>query len=296
MSLPSGSPGGRGRLSWALVLLVAVNLLLAGANSLVWGTGWRFVEDVARGKAERSMGRARSMRVQVWSTTWFDLLGGRVRLVRFDAQRLRLKNGLRVSTVSLLVQGVKASADSITDLQGVRWFVRVKEADLNRFLQLRGGLLHPVPSVRLLRGEMEVTARQLFIELPVKIRGRLRVQEGTQIHFDVPSGWDVKGIIVSGALSYLNPIVDLRDAHMAKLGVSIARLQIMDGVLELEGTASPPLPFVVPSKPEPEASPEADDDPDDPGTSPSPLSARMPLAWADPLGGAGLVKEFGAAR
>lgn len=295
MSVPSGSLGRRVGVSLALVLL-AVNLLLACGNVLVWGMGWRWVEDVAGGKVERSVGRARVLRVHVWSTSWLDLMGGRVRLLRLDAQRLRLKNGLRVSTLSLLVQGVRAGSDSITELQGVRWFVRVKEADLNRFLRLRGGLLHPVPSVRLLRGEMEVTAKQMFMELPLKLRGGLRVQEGTKVHFEVPPGWDVKGLIVSGALSCLNPIVDLRDEQMARLGVSITRLQITDGVLELEGTASPPLPFLVPSKPEPEVSPEDDDDTDEPGSSPTPLPHQGRMPGASPLGGMGDVKEFGAAR
>ena len=254
-------------------LLVVVNLVLLGGNVLVWGARWKWVEAVAAGKLERSVGRARSMKVHVWSTSWLDLAAGRVRLLRLDARRLLLKNGLRLSRLSLIVEGVKAGPEAVTELKSVRWFVRLKESDLNRFLRLRGGLLHPVPVVRLQAGSMEVTMRQMFVKLPVRVTGGLRVEGGTRIHFEVPAGWDVRSLVVSGALSYLNPVVDLREAKIARLGVSVARLQIVEGALEVEGTASPPLPFEVPRQPEPEVTPEPDEDDGDDAE----FGGRLPL-------------------
>lgn len=267
---PGETPTRRRPRGCLVILLLAINLLLAAGNVLAWGPGWSMVERVASGKVERSVGKARSLQVHVWSTRWLDLLAGRVGLLRLDAHRLRLKNGLRVADIAFVAQGLRATPDSVQELGAVRWFVRVREADLNRFLKRRAGLLHPVPTVRLRPGEMEVTARQMFIDLPIRVRGGLRVEDGTRIHFDVALGADVKTLVVAGAMAYLNPIVDLRDPEMAPLGVSIGRLELRDQGLEVEGTAAPPLPFMIPRKPEVEPSPEPDDDDDEAPASPSP--------------------------
>jgi hypothetical protein len=251
------SPGGWARLRalrW-IPLLVLLNVLLAGANVLVWGPGWRLLESQARFQAEKALGRARVLDVHLWSTSVYGLLVGRINLLRMDGEGLRLKNGLTVASMHVVVQGLEVRPSSLRRIDSVRYQVTVTEKSLNRFLARKArGTLAPVPVVHLTPGEMEVTGKQLGFAIPVQIRGGLSVADGSRVRFDL-HGAAARSLIVAGVMALLNPVVDLRDPEMQPLGISIDRLQVLDGALEVAGHANPAMPFVIPPQ-----SPPLDDD------------------------------------
>lgn len=243
----------RARYRWPLprrlvLVLLLLNLFLGLAAYFVEGAGWPLVERVARGKVERAIGPG-SWQVRVGLTSWWDLLSGHVGLVDLAGEGVRLKNGLPVTRMTAKVWDMTVEGDYMTKLGSITYDVHVSEPDLNVYLRKKsGGRLRPVLSASLREGEMEVIARDRFtgIGLPFKVKGTMRVRDGTQLDFILDeasvANYDVDTIADLLVRYQVNPVVDLRELPF---GLHIERFDLHAGVVDIRGTAAPPLPFLL---------------------------------------------------
>jgi len=238
--------GGSSRGPRALILvLLALNLALGGALVVLRTVAWPLAERVARDRLAGAVGSGQYV-ARISLTSWWDLMCGRVGLLEITGDNVRLSNGLPVAHFTATIWNLESHHDTIVKIGSVNWAVRVIQGDLNDYLRGRSNdRLRPVPTVTLLQGAMEVSARDGVpgAGLPEHIRGRVEIADGTRVNFALPRA-SVDDAPVAGPtalmLSQVNPVLN---AGELPYGLTIRSLDIHEGEIEVAGTAAPSLPF-----------------------------------------------------
>lgn len=223
--------------------LLVINILLALLNSFLARAGWALAEWEAGRRLSRALGPAARYDVRLFGS-WSDLLSGDVPAQIIRADEVHLHDGLVVSSLEVRIEGLRISSDEITRLDGVAYRATVTEDALNAYLPVRPHRSRFEPTVRLtitphhlqVGGDMNVFG----VRVPLQAEGRLEVRDGTQLWVVLDSA-RVALLKLRGPQKPIEFV--LYDLSVLPFGLRLQEFRLLDGRIEVAGTASPPLPL-----------------------------------------------------
>lgn len=236
-------------------------------------------EDSVRKSLPRIIGPADKYEVKIEHTSDGQLLGGKVEDLTIVGHRVRTKDGLVIERLSVRMHKIEVDTRKkrIKRVESATFDLDVKQEDLSRLASDKvRGLGHP----QVLLGQnsiaLVVPAKVLNASVDTVLRGSIVVEAEQKILF-IADGLTVASVpipsvLVSAAVSRLNPLADLRTLPVP---VRVDSLTTYVGVLNVKGRLFVPDEAAVPPgaeaptpAPTPGLSVSPVSDPDRPGEEP----------------------------
>lgn len=227
--------------------LVGVNVLVLLLNWIVAGPAWSVVDWEARRRAVRAIGEARRYDISIHASL-LDLIEGIVPAEEIRGTDVHLHNGLTVSSFTVQIHGLRTSSSEITELESVAFTARLSQEAINAYLPVRPRRSRLEPDVRLglsaKQVDLDGTQGVAGIGVGFHAGGTLELRDKTRLYFHLDEANISRVHLSRQKLAWItdliNPIVNFDDLGF---GIEVTQFRVVDGAIEVAGTARPPLPF-----------------------------------------------------
>ncbi len=197
------------------------------------------IEQSVAAKAPELLGPARSYSVDV-TGGFIDFMRGRIKRVYIKGKDVRLENGIVVDSLVVNLSGVHFKRDqTITGIDRTTFTASLSERHLQDYLRKsRSDMSDSEVSLPDGRLVLRAKPRVMAIKTPVKIEGKLQIENGTRLNIILSNasavGIRVPGFVRGRIQKSVNPVMDTK-----KMGMQgkLTKVEIKKGHIALSGTA-----------------------------------------------------------